>query len=440
MPEWIGMDLLQGFFEIEELILRAILTIPAIALAFFAIKTSRTPQGAVGWIVFMIAYPFLGVPAYLLFGFANYAKFAERRRASDRRVGEQDADQPAPATPDDRLAVFSRLSNNPVTDGNAMHLLIDGTQTFDALFAAIERAEHYVLVQFYTIQDDEIGGRLRDVLVAKAQQGVPCYVLHDELPFIGLPRRYWRALDDAGVHNARPKGPKRALGPFQWNYRNHRKLIIVDGTHAYTGGLNCSKTYIGKSKIGAWRDTFAAFQGPVVDQLENSFAADWLWATGNDMRDLLRPAPTDAGGMRAVALPMGPTDRLNTGNLYFVALAQRARKRLWIATPYFVPDSDVLAALQLAALRGVDLKIIVPNVIDHYLPYWAAYSYFDAIREAGGEVWRYAPAFTHQKIALVDDDLFSVGSVNLDIRSGLLNFELTVMGKTARPPRRWKKC
>lgn len=420
-----------NLIEIEDLIVRALFTLPGIAAAYLAIRTSRTPQGAVGWIVLILAYPFVGVPAYALFGWANYAKFAERRRQSDARIGEDDVDPDAPSEPDDRLAVFARLAGNAVREGCDMRLLIDGETTFEAIFDAIAAAEHYVLVQYYTIEDDAIGRRLRDALSERARAGVRVYLLHDELPLIGLPRSYWRHVAEAGVHHARPKGPKRAIGPFQWNYRNHRKLVVVDGTHAYTGGLNCSETYVGRSRIGPWRDTFAEFTGPVVDQMERSFAADWAWATGDDIREMFRPAPA-TGTARAVALPIAPTDALNTGNLYFVSLAQRARERLWIATPYFVPDSDVMAALQLAALRGVDLRILVPDVVDHWIPYLAAYSYFDDLRAAGGEIWRYRPAFTHQKVALVDDDVVSVGSVNLDIRSGLLNFELTVLVESRR--------
>ncbi len=414
------------FFELRDLVIRAIATLPALVAAYLSLKTSRSPQGAVGWIVLILAYPYVGVPVYAVFGYANYAKFARERRRSDARIGEDGIDECPPPEPENRLAVFSHLSGNRVTEGCDMRLLIDGEETFDTVFEAISRARHYVLVQYYTIMDDEIGQRLQDVLVERAQAGIAVYLLHDELPLIGLPRRYWKCVETAGVSCARPKGPTRLLGPFQWNYRNHRKLIVIDGTEGYTGGLNCSKTYIGKSQLGPWRDTFASFRGPVVNQLERSFAADWAWATGDDIRGIFREA-SPAGEMRAVTIPMGPTDQINTGNLYFVALAQRARHRLWITTPYFVPDADVMSALQLAALRGVDLKILVPHRVDHWAPYWAAYAYFDDIREVGGEIWRYEPAFMHQKVALVDDDLCSVGSVNLDVRSGLLNFELTVV-------------
>ena len=421
-----GLDL-GAIFEWEDLVLRLIFLMPAIVAAYLAIKTSRTPQGSVGWIVLILAYPFVGVPAYAIFGYANYAKFARRRRASDAKVGEDGTHQTDLANPDDRLGVFAKLSGNTPQRGCSMSLLIDGDATFDALDAAIRSAEHYVLVQFYQVDDDRIGRRIQDALVDRARAGVAVYFLHDEPPLFGLPLSYWRKLKEAGAQTARPKGPKRGLGPFQWNYRNHRKLVIVDGHRAFTGGLNCTKMYVGESKIGPWRDTFAEFNGPVADQLERSFAADWVWATGDDIRPMFRPAPRNAGDAKALALPIAPTDELNTGSLYFIALAQQARRRLWITTPYFVPDADVMSALQLAALRGVDLRILVPDVVDHHLPYWAAFSYFDDLRTAGGQIYRYTPAFTHQKVALLDDDIVSVGSVNLDIRSGLLNFELTVL-------------
>ena len=418
--------MLNNFFEIEGLILRAALVLPAIATGYLAIRTSRTPQGAMGWIVLILAYPFVGIPAYAIFGWANYAKFAERRRASDARIGEDGVNPREPSDPEDRLSVFSRLSSNQIAEGCDMKLLVDGEATFDAVEAAIRSAEHYVLVQFFIFSDDKIGRRIQAACIERARAGVKVFFLHDEFPLFGLSRRFMRQMHAVGIQTAKPKGPRRALGTFQWNYRNHRKLVVADGTVALTGGQNCSKTYIGESRHGPWRDTFASISGPVVDQLERSFAADWAWATGDDIRPMLRPAPK-TGEMRAVALPIAPTDELNTGNLYFIALAQLARERLWIATPYFVPDSQVMAALQLAALRGVDLRLLVPDRPDHWLPWWAAFSYFDDLRAAGGTIYRYTPAFMHQKVALVDDDVASVGSVNLDIRSGLLNFELTVI-------------
>ncbi|TDL75011.1 cardiolipin synthase [Palleronia sediminis] len=417
-------------FGLEDLIVRALATVPAVAAAWLSLKTSRTPQGSAAWIVLILAYPYVGVPAYALFGYANYSRFAQRRRASDAQVGVDGPDADRAPDPEDRLAIFARLGGSQVTHGNAMTLLIDGQATFDAIFDAIGRAERYVLVQYYTIEDDALGRRLRDLLIARARAGVEVWLLHDELPLVGLPRSYWQALRAAGVHTARPKGPSRALGPFQLNYRNHRKLVVVDGTEAFTGGLNCSETYMGRNpRYGDWRDTFCRLTGPVVLQLQRGFAADWSWAAGDAILDRLdtRSAVGANGPVRAVALAPAPTDRVSTGNLYFIALATAARERLWITTPYFVPDSDVLSALQLAALRGVDVRILVPDRPDHRLPYWAAFSYFDELRIAGGEIWRYEGAFMHQKVALVDDDICSVGSINLDIRSGLLNFELTVV-------------
>lgn len=400
--------------------------------AYRAILTSRTPQGAVAWILLIILLPLIGTLAYLVFGYADYKRFARNRRLSDAAsLDEAQADLTQPALPS-RLAAFGRIARLPATDGNDMALLIDGQATFEALGCAMRAASSRIMVQFYTITDDEVGQAFRDILIERARAGVSVFVLHDELPFFGLPRAFKRSLSEAGVQLARTKGPIRLLGPFQLNFRNHRKLVVVDDTVAFTGGINLSQAYIGKSSVGPWRDTFARFHGAVVKQLALHFISDWRWATDEDLDHPVIAATHLPGPLKAVALAPSPAEETAGGNLFFIALAHAAQKRLWIATPYFVPDRDVLTALRFAALRGVDLKVLVPARADHYLTHFAAMAYYDDLRAVGGEVWSYQPAFLHQKVALVDDDLASVGSINLDIRSGLLNFELTVVVEGAR--------
>lgn len=400
--------------------------------SYRALLTSRTPQGAVAWILLILLLPVLGTLAYFVFGLADYKSFERDRQKSDEEmfhgtIGHTDTR----ASP--RLAPFARISNLEVTEGNAMSLLIDGENTYAALNEAIQRAKSKVFVQYYTIKDDYVGRALRDALVERAQAGVEIWVLHDELPLIGLPRAFKKKMTDAGIHLGRPQGPKRLLGPFQFNYRNHRKLVIIDNKIAFTGGLNVSKTYVGQSRIGAWRDTFARFEGPIVQQLGLHFSSDWVWSCDEDLSHHFEQTPEPAGDTRAVALAPSPAEDIAAGNLYFIAAAHAARERLWIATPYFAPDRDVLTALRFAALRGVDVKVLVPGRADHYLTYFAAMAYFDDLRSAGGEIWVYCPAFMHQKVLLIDDDLSSIGSINLDIRSGLLNFEIAVVmeGRTA---------
>jgi cardiolipin synthase len=399
----------------------------SLAASYRALLTSRTPQGAVGWILFIILLPLIGTLLYLVFGYADYKRFARERRLSDAAsLDEAKDDLTLPAVPS-RLTAFSRIARLPATKGNDMALLIDGHATFEALHAAMRTATSRIMVQFYTIEDDTVGQAFHDILIERARAGVDVFVLHDELPFFGLPAAFKKSLRDAGVRLARTKGPTRVLGPFQLNFRNHRKLVVVDDTVGFTGGINLSKAYIGESSLGPWRDTFARFHGPVVKQLALHFISDWRWATNEDLDHPAIAAAIPKGRLNAVALAPSPAEETAAGNLFFIALAHAAQKRLWISTPYFAPDRDVLTALRFAALRGVDVKVIVPRHADHYLTHFAGMAYFDDLRAVGGEIWSYTPAFLHQKVALVDDDLASVGSINLDIRSGLLNFELTVV-------------
>jgi len=416
-----------GVLTITNAAVAVLLGLVALVAAYRALLTSRTPQGATAWILLILLLPAMGTLIYLVFGYADHKRFERERRESDEETFDMVSEAQIAVAPS-RLDAFARIARLPVTDGNDMSLLIDGEATFDALFEAIRSAQSTVFVQFYTIEDDEVGGVLRDILVERAQAGVSIWVLHDELPFFGLPRKFKASLEEAGIRLARPKGPKRLLGPFQFNFRNHRKLVIVDNAIAFTGGLNVSRTYLGRNpSIGPWRDTFVACRGPVVSQFALHFSSDWRWATGEDLSWVAADEPQAVGPLKAMALAPSPAEEIAAGNLYFIALAHLAERRLWIATPYFVPDRDVLTALRFAALRGVEVRILVPGKADHYLTYFAAMAYFDDLRSAGGEVWTYDPAFIHQKVALVDDDIVSVGSINLDIRSGLLNFEITVL-------------
>jgi cardiolipin synthase len=201
--------------------------------------------------------------------------------------------------------------------------------------------------------------------------------------------------------------------------------LIVDGTVGFIGGLNAGDEYMGRSPVfGAWRDTHVEIRGPMVAQLQLIFAEDWHWATGAlILEELTWEAPHAPEDMTGLIAATGPADEAETGSLMYFAAISAAQRRLWIASPYFVPDIDITAALRAAALRGVDVRLLVPDVIDHYLPWLAAFSYFDDIREAGVRVFRYQEGFMHQKVFVVDDDLAAVGTHNLDNRSFRLNFE-----------------
>ena len=401
-----------------------LLFLAGVAVAFQAIRRARTPQGAVGWAVFLAAWPLLAVPLYLLFGYARVQSYAEARREADLALpdGSSAALPPDPAAAR-RLAPVRAVSLHPVTRGNGMTLLPAADAAFAAMLAAIDGAERYVLVQFYTIRDDGLGGRLAEAMIAAAGRGVTVRVLYDAFGSLFLSRSYRRRLTLAGIEYHVQRGPARPLGRFGLNFRNHRKILVVDGRLAFTGGLN-----VGDEYLGQWRDTQIALRGPLVAQLQAQFLQDWFWVSGQRLDDdLAWQADPDPADMTGLVMGASPTDPHDNGALYFAALAQMAERRLWIATPYFAPDQSVLAALKLAALRGVELRLLVPEVPDRWIPWVAAFAIFDEVRHAGCEIWRYQGCFMHQKVALVDDDIVSVGTFNLDIRSSLLNFETTAL-------------
>ncbi len=404
--------------------LGALVYIAAAVTAFQAIRRARTPQGAVGWTVFLFAMPYLGVPLYLLFGYARVQSYAEARREADARIpdGSAAAMAPDPARAE-RLAQLAAVSSHPLTRGAGIELITDAADAFDRMFRAIEEADHYALVQFYTIRSDEIGERLAQALLQAAGRGVKVRVLYDAFGSLFLSRRYLRRLNAAGIETRVQRGPARPLGRFGLNFRNHRKIVVIDGDHAFTGGLN-----IGNEYLRDWRDTQIEVRGPLVDQLQAQVVQDWFWVSGERLEDaLLWESDPDPADMNGLVLGSSPTDPHDSGALYFAALANTARKRLWIATPYFAPEQSVLAALKLAGLRGVDVRILTPEVPDRWTPWLAAFAFFDEVHAAGCQVWRYDGEFMHQKVALVDDDIVSVGTFNLDIRSCLLNFETTVV-------------
>jgi len=413
--------------------LAALLFAAAVYFAFLAMRQARTPQGSVAWVVFLLAAPYLAVPAFLFLGSFKMFGYVTGRRDDEAIVrGLQDFAERYPPTQTHNAHLYKAMgtiAQIPVGSGSDMDLLIDGAETFEAIFDAIAAAERYVLVQSYIINDDRIGRRLRDLLVERAQAGVSVRLIYDAVGCIRLPDSYLLILKAAGVEvvNAHARGGPRSR--LQLNLRNHRKTVVVDGAVGFTGGLNMGDEYMGENpRYGLWRDTHVRLTGPIVLQLQLIFAEDWLWATGEAITPALDWDIRMAHANRdAVLVATGPGDDMETGSLYFCTLINAATERLWIATPYFVPEIDILTALKLAALRGVEVRVLTPRLADHSIPWFAALAYFDEVMDAGVEVWRYTEGFMHQKVVLVDDAIASVGTTNLDNRSCRLNFEETAV-------------
>lgn len=403
-----------------------------------AILDVRTSQGAIAWVVSLNTFPYVAVPAYWVFGRSDFEGYVVLRRKSEEDLSDaerklsEDLMAHRAALNDERsdAGLLETLAKMPATRGNHTELLIDGEATFRAIFKSIATAQDYVLVQFYIIRDDGLGRRLKDALIAKANEGVRCYFLYDEVGSSGLPKRYLQDLRTAGV-DIRPFNTRKGqANRFQLNFRNHRKIVIVDGKEAFVGGHNVGDEYLGKDpKVGAWRDTHVKVQGPVVQCVQVSWYEDWNWAAGT--RPSLNWTPVAApGGEDALAfcLPSGPADEFETCTLFFLHVISSAKRRVWIASPYFVPDEQFISALQLAALRGVDVRILVPAHADNQLVYLSGFTFLPALEKAGVQTWRYNDGFLHEKAILVDD-YCGIGTANFDNRSFRLNFEITMLFK-----------
>jgi cardiolipin synthase len=258
---------------------------------------------------------------------------------------------------------------------------------------------------------------------------VRCYVLYDEVGTGDLPQSYVDELQAAGVR-IRPFDTRRGRIDrlLQINFRNHRKIVVIDGETAYVGGMNVADPYLGEHPtLGRWRDTHVEVSGPVVQAIQFAFLEDWYWATG-DLPELdWTPRPAPDANRNALVLASDPSDDLETCGLFFAHAINVARKRVWIASPYFVPDLSLIYSLQLAALRGVDVRVMLPERPDHFLVYLSGFAYIAETEPSGIKFYRYQPGFLHQKVLLVDDDFASVGTANFDNRSIRLNFELMLL-------------
>jgi cardiolipin synthase A/B len=408
--------------------------IGGILAAIEAVMTARTSQGAVAWSVSLVSFPFVALPAYLVFGRNKFEGMVTAYEDSKDELDKVHATfrenmKPWIIATGDEPSVYKsiqQLTRMDLTHSNRAELLINGDATFGSILAGVADAEDYVLFQFYMFHDDQLGRQVQAALIERAEAGVRVYVLYDEIGSGGLPKSYIGKLRSAGVQVSSFKPTQGSGNRFQLNFRNHRKMVVVDGKTAWVGGHNVGDEYMGRDpKFSPWRDTHVKLEGPVAIQLQAVILGDWYWATRQLPELNWQPEAAEGGNVEAMIVPFAPSQKHETASLFFVTALYSAKQRIWLSAPYFVPDEAVMKALELAALRGVDVRIITTGTPDSWPVYLAAFSYIDSLRDVGIRFYSYQPGFLHEKVMLVDDQYATVGTPNFDNRSFRLNFEVT---------------
>ena len=409
----------------------------AIVSALEAILKARTAQGAVAWTISLLTFPFATVPLYLVFGRNKFDGYLEKRdeiEEESRRLirqtsGSVEAHIVSVSKDTPLYTSLFNLARMPATTGNQVTLLVDGQQTFDSIADGLAQAEKYILFQFYIIRDDDLGRRLGRIMADKAKAGVRVFLLFDEIGSRKFPRtRLYRQLQMTGVQVAPFNTTQGRRNRFQLNFRNHRKNVVVDGKYAWIGGHNVGDEYLGLNRrIGHWRDTHTRVQGPAVLGAELAFATDWRWATRSPLNIDWEFSVEVSGDSKVLVFPSDPASEYEEAGLMYHQAIVAARERIWIASPYFVPDHGIISALQLAALRGVDVRVIIPDQPDGPVVAMANWSFTRELLPVGVKVYRYQNGFMHQKVLLMDDNVAGVGTANFDNRSFRLNFEITLL-------------
>ena len=403
---------------------------------------NRNPVKSLAWISVLLLLPAVGLLLYLFFGrsLRNHRMISRRRR---RKLLEEEAVDHVDLPSDDsspearRLITLVRsLTGARFYAGNTCEVFTDGAAKFDALIADIEAARHYILLQYYIFSDDTTGRRVADALCARAAAGVHVRVIYDHLGSFGTSNSFFQRMRAAGVEVQPffkvtfPTVAKRI------NWRNHRKLCVIDGVTGYIGGMNIADRYVdGGPKFKRWRDAHIRVTGPAVASLHYAFAVDWNFMGCPLIEERAMPdvvplprkthgADTDAGMQMVTG---GPTDEWSNMSFVLLDAITNATKRVFIQTPYYLPSESLLRALQAAALARIDVRVMIPLHSDSAMLTYASRSYLAESLRAGIKIYLYTEGMLHSKVLVVDDDVSSIGSTNFDFRSLEHNFEGNMM-------------
>lgn len=416
--------------QILTYIFLVIYSVTILGIILVIITDNRNPLKTLPWIIVLVLAPGVGLIFYFFFG-QNLSKQRIISRRMRKRITmqlEESEHAGGPEIPEEYRALAELLTNTAHSIplyGSRITTYTDGKSKMDALLRDIARAKHHVHIQYYILNDDQTGCLLRDALVAKAREGVEVRILYDDVGSSGAKKSFFQSMRDQGIEVHAFLHVKFPFFTSKVNYRNHRKIAVIDGSVAFLGGMNVADRYLLGTGWGSWRDTHFRIEGSGAAGLQASFLSDWSATTKEQISaaDYYPPAARLTDNIMQI-VPSGPFGKWRTllqADSYAIA---RARRRVWIQTPYYLPSDTLNSALQEAALAGIDVRLMLPARSDSRIVDLASHSYLDDMVKSGVKILFYMPGFLHSKLLIIDDMLSVIGSANMDFRSFEHNFEV----------------
>jgi cardiolipin synthase len=415
-----------------------IFSLSAVLIGIIIFFENRHPTETLTWLLVLAIFPLIGFIFYMVFG-RDYRKrklFRAKALLDEEAFSRFEGNRPLNEEELNKMGghqqrmfrLAHRLGKSPISFSTNTEVLTNGKETFDRILEEIRSAKEHIHLEYYIVRDDEIGQEIQQLLIEKASEGLEVRFLFDAVGSWRLSKQYINKLLNAGVQICAFMPVKLPYLNHKINFRNHRKIIVIDGNIGFVGGLNIGDEYLGKhSYFGHWRDTHLCLKGEAVRSLQLIFLQDWYYMTGETLLDpnYLSPAfheEENLGGVQMIA--GGPDNEWEVIKSVFFSMIVSAKHSIWIASPYFIPDEDIFNALRIAALSGIDVRLLVPNRPDKRIVFYASRSYFPDLLEAGVKLYEYQKGFLHSKVIIIDHELASIGTSNMDMRSFHLNFEV----------------
>lgn len=397
----------------------------------------KDPPTTWAWLLIMLLFPGLGFIIYLLLGqnFSRARLFKEKKRFDKikrRELSKQFTNKDCIHSGGEKFLDLMRMNFNHseanCTIYNEVDVYYDGVDKFKQLIEDLKNAKKFINIEYYIIRRDRLGKKIIKILEEKAKEGVEVRFLVDSMGSYTITKRYLKKfIENGGKFQIFFPGILPHINT-RINYRNHRKIVTIDGEYGYTGGFNVGDEYINENKnIGFWRDTHIRIRGEAVNDLTDRFLLDWCYASGEEIDDFSKfyaEKPIRDGDISIQIVTSGPDHNEEYIKNAYMKMINNAKKTVYLETPYFVPDLPMLEALRLSALSGVDVRLIIPGKPDHVFMKWAASAYIGDLLEVGAKIYFYENGFIHAKTIVADGKVCSIGTANMDIRSFSLNFEV----------------